>query len=418
MSFNQEPDDQEAGPSGISREETLALLGLDRSNPEQEEEENLLCPEVMEDSEDDDDTMCNDVMDRFERQRAFQTQLLQQSGGGGLDPQTPMGTFEFDLEPFVDRRSSRMGVRERHFNTRLRQTGNFLDSPHVVQALQDGLRRAMDRALTTTPELHDRDRLYFTLSSNRLTSNFQGWGLRVGEWREGGPRVDALFNRLTQALNNNEQFEMDDSFQLSITQVHHTPQGSGKHSHRLTPGNQFPKLFNQNKKAVIRIQNDDVLCCARALVTTKAKVDEHPKWESIRKGGKLQRELALLLHEEAHVPPGRCGYDELTKFSKAPSLYDYQILLVDADYAYYIKSFGPTQPKQLILLQEKDHYDVITSLPGSSTKVTSVPPAFKPTATKEITDAPRKRSVVLVAKKSAPISSTPTPGSQSHPTLP
>ena len=138
MSFNQEPDDQEAGPSGISREETLALLGLDRSNPEQEEEENLLCPEVMEDSEDDDDTMCNDVMDRFERQRAFQTQLLQQSGGGGLDPQTPMGTFEFDLEPFVDRRSSRMGVRERHFNTRLRQTGNFLDSPHVVQALQDG----------------------------------------------------------------------------------------------------------------------------------------------------------------------------------------------------------------------------------------------------------------------------------------
>jgi len=277
MSFNQEPDDQEAGPSGISREETLALLGLDRSNPEQEEEENLLCPEVMEDSEDDDDTMCNDVMDRFERQRAFQTQLLQQSGGGGLDPQTPMGTFEFDLEPFVDRRSSRMGVRERHFNTRLRQTGNFLDSPHVVQALQDGLRRAMDRALTTTPELHDRDRLYFTLSSNRLTSNFQGWGLRVGEWREGGPRVDALFNRLTQALNNNEQFEMDDSFQLSITQVHHTPQGSGKHSHRLTPGNQFPKLFNQNKKAVIRIQNDDVLCCARALVTTKAKVDEHPK---------------------------------------------------------------------------------------------------------------------------------------------
>ena len=119
-------------------------------------------------------------MDRFERQRAFQTQLLQQSGGGGLDPQTPVGTFEFDLEPFVDRQSSRMRVRERHFNTRLRQTGNFLDSPHVVQARQDGLRRAVDRVLTTTPNLHDQDRLYFTLSSNRLTSNFQGWGLRAG----------------------------------------------------------------------------------------------------------------------------------------------------------------------------------------------------------------------------------------------
>jgi len=81
----------------------------------------------------------------------------------------------------------------------------------------------VDRVLTTTPNLHDRDRLYFTLSSNRLTSNFQGWGLRALEWREGGPRVDALFNRLAQALNSNEQFEMGDSFQLSITQAHHAP---------------------------------------------------------------------------------------------------------------------------------------------------------------------------------------------------
>jgi len=149
-----------------------------------DEEENLFCPEVMEDS-DDDDAVCNEVMDRFEEQRAFQPQLLQQSGGGGgLDPQIPVGTFEFDLEPFVDRRSNRMGVSERHFNTRLRQTGNFVDTPHVVQALQDGLRRSVDRVLTTTPNLHDRDLLYFTLSSNRLTSNFQGWGLCAGEWRE------------------------------------------------------------------------------------------------------------------------------------------------------------------------------------------------------------------------------------------
>jgi len=39
-----------------------------------------------------------------------------------------------------------------------------------------------------------------------------------------------------------------------------------------------------------------------------------------------------------------------------------------------------------------------------------VPPASNPTATKEITDAQRKLSVVPVAKKSAPISFTPTHG--------
>ena len=233
-------EEREAGPSGVSREETLALLGLNMSD---NEEKDLFCHEVMEDSEDDE--LCNEVMDRFERQRAFQTQLLQQSGGG-LDPQTPVGTFEFDLDPFVNRTSATMGVREPHFTTRLVQTGNFVDSPHVVQALQDGLRRAVDRVLTTTPNLHDRDRLYVTLSSNRLTSNFKGWGLHAGEWREGGMRLDALLNRLAQALNNNEQFEMDDSFQLSITQVHHPPQGTGK-PRRTKPGHQTLKKLNVKK---------------------------------------------------------------------------------------------------------------------------------------------------------------------------
>ena len=87
MSSNQEQEEeQQAGPSGVSREETLALLGLDMSEDEKREED-LLCHELMEDSEEEE--LCNEVMDCFERQRAFQTQLLQQNGGG-LDPQTPV----------------------------------------------------------------------------------------------------------------------------------------------------------------------------------------------------------------------------------------------------------------------------------------------------------------------------------------
>ena len=259
-------------------------------------------------------------------------------------------------------RVSRMGLRERHFNTRYTSNGELCrqstrgpSSPRWIKTCH-GLRRA-------TPNLHDQDRLYFTLSSNRLTSNFQGWGLRAGEWREGGARLDALFNRLAQALNSNEQFEMDDSFQLSITQVHHAPRGSGRKRHT-KPGHQTLKKLTTKKHSVIRIQNDDVLCCARALVTAKAIVDQHPKCRSFKEGKKLQKEQALLLHHEAHVPFGPCSYEELVKFSAAPSLYDYQILLVDADRSFHVTSFTETQPKQLILLHEKDHYDVITSLPG------------------------------------------------------
>ena len=340
----EDEDDARAGPSD-------QLLGLQLS------------------SDDDDDYQ--DLLAHLERQHAFQTRLLQQSGAGdtsiqrgagGLD--TTIGTFDFELQPFVDRTSRRMGVRERHFNTRLRQRGNLIPDQNITEALQEGLRRAVNQVLTTTPDLHDQDRLYFTIGSNRLHNNFQGWGLRAGEWREGGDRVEALFQRLAQALNSNEQFEMDDSFQVSITQVHHTPQGTGK-PRRGKPGHPTMDMLTAKKNSVIRIQNRDELCCARALVVAKARVDQHPKQRAIRKGeGPLQRTLAWDLHREANVPLGPCSYDALTSFSQAPSLRGYQILLVDAHRSFHITTFGAPQDKQLILLHHQNHYDVITKLPG------------------------------------------------------
>ena len=282
-------------------------------------------------------------------------------GAGGLD--TPIGTFDFELQPFVDRTSRRMGVRERHFNTRLRQRGNLIPDQIITEALQEGLRRAVNQVLTTTPDLDDQDRLYFTIGSNRLHNNFQGWGLRAGEWRQGGDRVAALFDRLAQALNSNEQFEMDDSFQVSITQVHHAPQGTGR-PRRGKPGHPTMDMLTRNSKSIIRINNRDELCCARALVVAKARVDQHPQLKSIRQGASLQRTLAWDLQREANVPLGPCSYDALTSFSQAPSLAGYQILLVDAHRSFHITTFGAPQDKQLILLHHQGHYDVITKLPG------------------------------------------------------
>ena len=172
--------------------------------------------------------------------------------------------------------------------------------------------------------------------------------------------MEALFHRLAQALNSNEQFEMDDSFQLSITQVQHAPQGTGK-PRRGKPGHPTIQLLTRQKRSVIRITNDDELCCARALVVAKAKVDQHPKQRAIQRGeGPLQRTLALDLHHEAKVPLGPCSYEALTAFSKAPSLAGYQILLVDAHRSYHITTYGDPQDKQLILLHDHNHYDVIT----------------------------------------------------------
>ena len=189
MTSQPEEEDEGAGPSGLAHHEVLAMLGLETSDSEKEDT-NLLYPEEMRDNEEDDDDLYNDLLDHLERQHTFQTRLLQQSGAGDLDTsigtthllqQTGAGTFDFELQPFVNRTSRRMGVRERHFTTRLRQRGNLIPDQNITQALQDGLRRAVNQVLTTTPGLDDQDRLYFTISSDRLHNNFQGWGLRAGE---------------------------------------------------------------------------------------------------------------------------------------------------------------------------------------------------------------------------------------------
>ena len=88
-----EPD--EPGPSGLTTEEILTLLHTSDSEKEEtaanSSHEPLVTNEQMTGRDEDD--ICQEALDRFERQRAFQTQLLQQSGGG-LDTRAD-GAFEF-----------------------------------------------------------------------------------------------------------------------------------------------------------------------------------------------------------------------------------------------------------------------------------------------------------------------------------
>ena len=115
---------------------------------------------------------------------------------------------------------------------------------------------------------------------------------------------------------------------------------------------------------MLLIKNGDKLCCARAIVTAKAGVEQHPNCDGFKRGRRIQAEHAVDLHHKTRVPRGPCGYDELQAFSLASSLYDYQILLCDATRGYVVTSFGPPSQKQLVLLYDDGHYDVITSLPG------------------------------------------------------
>ena len=297
-----------------------------------------------------------ETADAMERQLAYQEQI-----GGNTLAREP-GRFVLDVNPYMNRRSDRMGVAERHYTANLRQEGQFVEQQRLTQALSDAVHTALQN-LIRTENIPRQVYLYFNLATNRLNHAYGYRRLTADEWMAGSERVDGILKQMARVLNSNENFELDDSFQLSFTQVLAAPQGSG-HKRKLKPGHSEPQTFKPIKQAVVTIKNKDELCCARAIVTAKAKVDNHPKWNSFRTGKSLQRTEAGNLCTEAGVDLGPCGYRELQKFAQATSLQDYQLLVIDETCSYRVDAFGPPQEKQLVLLYNQQHFDAVTTLPG------------------------------------------------------
>jgi hypothetical protein len=132
------------------------------------------------------------------------------------------------------------------------------------------------------------------------------------------------------------------------------------------------------------------MCCARAIVTAKARLDNDPQWEAIRKGDKqrytLQRRLAQQLMKDAGLEDfdGPCGLTELDKFQAVLSP-DYQIkvyganetqmlvykgiiiseYLLDGTVYLYKNILGFISADKVVnLFFDEGHYDVITSMPA------------------------------------------------------
>ena len=122
--------------------------------------------------------------------------------------------------------------------------------------------------------------------------------------------------------------------------------------------------FLQSKQSVVRIMNDDnTLCCARAIVVAKAIADEDPQVKTIKDSrSHLQENLARALHEEARVPIGTCGLEQIKLFEIILS--EYQFVVVSAEHGHAIVHKGPNSDKQIVLLMHDGHFDVITKLPG------------------------------------------------------
>ncbi|XP_052761746.1 uncharacterized protein LOC128204370 [Mya arenaria] len=118
----------------------------------------------------------------------------------------------------------------------------------------------------------------------------------------------------------------------------------------------------QNKRSVIQIKNNDELCCARAIITAIAQIENHPQWNSISLGRAIQGQLAETLHQKAGVPLQRCGIEEVKKFQAV--LPNYQIHVLSKEHFNGIIYDGVEGGEPIYLYYHDQHFDVITKMTG------------------------------------------------------
>ena len=178
-----------------------------------------------------------------------------------------------------------------------------------------------------------------------------------------------VLSNISNLLNSNENFEIDDTLQLDVTHITMPPPGSGlpKWKRKLHIfGTDNYGNFLKSKRSIVRIMNNDELCCARTIVVAKAIMDDNPQVTSIKDSrSPLQRTLALQLQEETRLPLGPCGLDQIKLFEII--LCDYQFVIISAEHGHSIVHKGLKSNKQIKLLMHDGHFDVITKHPSSST---------------------------------------------------
>ena len=176
--------------------------------------------------------------------------------------------------------------------------------------------------------------------------------------------AERVYSELERVIQSNQDFRLNDTVTIDINHVK-TPQGSGKSRVKRITLN--IREYLNNKKSIVRINNTDDLCLARALAVSIARIEKDPKYDQIRHSNRsVQRERAFDLHEAANVPLGPCGLNEVALFQQY--LTNYQIIVVSGDHdnsiIYPPQSSGTDEKPTISLYFQNNHFDVITKLLG------------------------------------------------------
>ena len=241
--------------------------------------------------------------------------------------------------------------------------------------LGDGMSESLFQAIRDTilkKKLSDSTKVHLTLTSKEhlhdtvnsgLLSNAK-YGIPIQEFVKRDDYVHAMFESLARKMNSAQNMNPAIGFNATLMFITYPDKG-GKGPASKNP-NPLPfNLMHKKKDTMIPIKNSDELCCARALVTMKEYVDGDPdkQYDNLRRGRPIQECLAKQLHQDAGVPEGPCGFDELEQFQAFLGPQGYKIIVVDyTSCACIFQGDVNCYEKVIYLLKHDGHYNGLRSI--------------------------------------------------------
>ena len=204
----------------------------------------------------------------------------------------------------------------------------------AVQAITEGIDSVIED-MKIDPNKYDLA-LQIGSKEHRKESGTTGetWRVPADNYYRRLTMTQVLLRHMASVLNSGEFISSDRGFSASMTLIRREVKGGKRKGYK--PGTRIWSEVCKELKCVHVIDNNDELCCARALVVmrehAKKQAGEENTFETIRRHrykNDQQLKEAKLLHQEAGVPEGLCGIEEIETFQKFLGPQGYQLIVVD-----------------------------------------------------------------------------------------
>ena len=264
------------------------------------------------------------------------------------------GQYYYHLESRKKYHSKKFGMTATDHKVRF---NNVLADFDLLESYKSTMKIFHHLLEEVTEGMAPNDKIRFILRSEQLETPISLPFMTVEDLT-----TERVFSQIERVIQSNQEFCLNDTVTIDINHVK-TPEGRGKKKRT---------IFNirdhlKEKRSIIRINNKDDFCLARALAVAIARIENDPKYNQISDSrNHIQLDRALDLHQAANVPLGPCGIDEVKLFQNY--LVNYQIIVVSGTHnnsIIYPPKPPDTDEKPIIsLYYHNNHFDVITKLPG------------------------------------------------------